>query len=58
MAIAAKTIAEADYERPSPRAIQAFVTALQQQQIAVSVRYSRGLEANAACGQLRTTTQV
>lgn len=51
-------IAEADYERPTPRAIQAFVTALQQQQIAVSVRYSRGLEANAACGQLRTTTQV
>lgn len=51
-------IAEADYERPSPRAIQAFVTTLQQQQIAVSVRYSRGLEANAACGQLRTTTQV
>lgn len=49
---------EADYERPSPRAVQAFVNALQQQQIAVSVRYSRGLEANAACGQLRTTTQV
>ncbi len=51
-------IADADYERPSPRAIQAFVNTLQQQQIAVSVRYSRGLEANAACGQLRTTTQV
>ncbi len=51
-------IADADYERPSPRAIQAFVNALQQQQIAVSVRYSRGLEANAACGQLRATSQV
>ncbi len=49
-------IQEADYERPTPRAVQAFVNALQQQQIAVSVRYSRGLEANAACGQLRTTT--
>lgn len=51
-------IADADYDRPSPRAIQAFVNALQQQQIAVSVRYSRGLEANAACGQLRATSQV
>lgn len=46
-------IREADYERPSPRRIQAFVNVLKQQQIAVSVRYSRGLEADAACGQLR-----
>jgi 23S rRNA (adenine2503-C2)-methyltransferase len=48
-------IREADHERPSPRRIQAFVNVLQQQQIAVSVRYSRGLEADAACGQLRAT---
>ena len=48
-------IREADHERPSPRRIQAFVNVLQQQQIAVSVRYSRGLEGDAACGQLRAT---
>lgn len=48
-------IREADYQRPTPRRIQAFVNILKQQQIAVSVRYSRGLEADAACGQLRAT---
>ncbi len=48
-------VQEADYQRPSSRHIQAFVNVLKQQQIAVSVRYSRGLEADAACGQLRAT---
>ena len=47
-------IQEADYQRPSTRSIQAFVNTLKQQHIATSVRYSRGLEADAACGQLRT----
>ncbi|MBD2493890.1 23S rRNA (adenine(2503)-C(2))-methyltransferase RlmN [Nostoc sp. FACHB-280] len=46
-------IQEVDYQRPSRDRIQAFVNVLQQQKIAVSVRYSRGLEADAACGQLR-----
>lgn len=46
-------INEADYQRPTAKDIQAFVQALEQQHIAVSVRYSRGLEADAACGQLR-----
>ncbi|MEA5564624.1 23S rRNA (adenine(2503)-C(2))-methyltransferase RlmN [Anabaena sp. UHCC 0399] len=46
-------IQEVDYKRPKSDRIQAFVTVLQQQNIAVSVRYSRGLEADAACGQLR-----
>ncbi|MBD2448916.1 23S rRNA (adenine(2503)-C(2))-methyltransferase RlmN [Nostoc sp. FACHB-152] len=46
-------IQEVDYKRPSRDRIQAFVNVLQQQKIAVSVRYSRGLEADAACGQLR-----
>jgi 23S rRNA (adenine2503-C2)-methyltransferase len=48
-------IREADYQRPSRQRIQAFAAALQQHQIAVSIRYSRGLEAEAACGQLRAT---
>lgn len=48
-------IEEVDYKRPKSDRIQAFLTVLQQQKIAVSVRYSRGLEADAACGQLRTS---
>jgi 23S rRNA (adenine2503-C2)-methyltransferase len=46
-------IEEVDYKRPNRDRIQAFVNILQEQNIAVSVRYSRGLEADAACGQLR-----
>ena len=46
-------IQEAEYQRPNHSQIQAFVNVLKQQQIAVSVRYSRGLEAEAACGQLQ-----
>ncbi|GAX39903.1 radical SAM domain-containing protein [Tolypothrix sp. NIES-4075] len=48
-------ISEVDYKRPNSDRIQAFLTILKQQNIAVSVRYSRGLEADAACGQLRTS---
>ncbi|ADI63310.1 23S rRNA (adenine(2503)-C(2))-methyltransferase RlmN [Trichormus azollae] len=48
-------IEEVDYKRPNRDRIQAFVNVLQQQNITVSVRYSRGLEADAACGQLRTS---
>lgn len=46
-------IDEADYQRPSDRRIETFQSLLEEHHIAVSVRYSRGLEANAACGQLR-----
>lgn len=48
-------IAEADYERPSQYRIKVFVEALKARHIAVSVRYSRGLDADAACGQLRAS---
>ncbi|MBD2091450.1 23S rRNA (adenine(2503)-C(2))-methyltransferase RlmN [Microcoleus sp. FACHB-1515] len=48
-------IREVSYKRPDPRSIQAFVQALQDRHIAVSVRRSRGLEADAACGQLRAS---
>ncbi|KZL49021.1 23S rRNA (adenine(2503)-C(2))-methyltransferase RlmN [Nodularia spumigena CENA596] len=48
-------ISEVDYKRPSSDRIQAFVNILKQQNTAVSVRYSRGLEADAACGQLRAS---
>ncbi|MDJ0554313.1 MAG: 23S rRNA (adenine(2503)-C(2))-methyltransferase RlmN [Microcoleaceae cyanobacterium MO_207.B10] len=48
-------ISEVDYQRPTGEQIKAFVNALEQGNIAVSVRYSRGLEADAACGQLRAS---
>ncbi|MEB3312675.1 MAG: 23S rRNA (adenine(2503)-C(2))-methyltransferase RlmN [Cyanobacteriota bacterium] len=48
-------IAEADYQRPTGASIAAFVAALEARHIAVTVRYSRGLEENAACGQLRAS---
>ncbi|MEM8777496.1 MAG: 23S rRNA (adenine(2503)-C(2))-methyltransferase RlmN [Cyanobacteria bacterium P01_G01_bin.49] len=48
-------IEEADYQRPDSNSIKIFTELLQSYKIAVSVRYSRGLEANAACGQLRTS---
>ncbi|WP_107668166.1 23S rRNA (adenine(2503)-C(2))-methyltransferase RlmN [Cyanothece sp. BG0011] len=50
-------IAEADYQRPNSQSIGQFSSILEEQKIAVSVRYSRGLEANAACGQLRAMSQ-
>ncbi len=46
-------ISEVDYQRPNKKRIQAFQSVLEDANIAVSVRYSRGLEADAACGQLR-----
>jgi 23S rRNA (adenine2503-C2)-methyltransferase len=48
-------IKEVDYKRPDSRRIQAFVDALKAHHIAVSVRRSRGLQADAACGQLRAS---
>jgi 23S rRNA (adenine2503-C2)-methyltransferase len=47
------TVSDADYKRPTERAIQAFVQVLEHYKVAVSVRRTRGLEADAACGQLR-----
>jgi 23S rRNA (adenine2503-C2)-methyltransferase len=48
-------IDEADYQRPREASIREFVAQLEARHIAVSVRYSRGLEENAACGQLRAS---
>lgn len=48
-------ISEVDYQRPSETSIREFVAQLEARHIAVSVRYSRGLEENAACGQLRAS---
>ncbi|MEO0406781.1 MAG: 23S rRNA (adenine(2503)-C(2))-methyltransferase RlmN [Cyanobacteria bacterium P01_A01_bin.135] len=48
-------ISEVDYKRPSPAQLQAFEEALRERRIAVSVRRSRGLLEDAACGQLRAS---
>ncbi len=46
-------IVEEDFRRPTPEAVESFRRNLQERRIAVSVRASRGLDADAACGQLR-----
>lgn len=48
-------IMEVDYKRPSQSAVEQFTEMLRREHITVSIRYSRGLEADAACGQLRTS---
>ena len=51
-------IAEEEYQRPTPAAVDGFRRALQARHVAVSVRASRGLDADAACGQLRRRLQA
>ena len=46
-------IAEEEFQRPTPAAVEAFRRSLEARRIAVSMRASRGLDADAACGQLR-----
>jgi 23S rRNA (adenine2503-C2)-methyltransferase len=48
-------IEEEEFERPAPRSVERFRQVLAEQGIAVSVRASRGLDQEAACGQLRRT---
>ena len=42
-----------DFQRPSLKRVQNFMNVLEKRGIAVSLRTSRGLDTNAACGQLR-----
>jgi len=46
-------VASLPYERPTQVATQAFVARLQKRGVNVQLRHSRGLDAGAACGQLR-----
>ncbi|KAH0925057.1 hypothetical protein HID58_017313 [Brassica napus] len=46
-----------EYKRPYKKAVLAFAAALESRKITASVRQTRGLEANAACGQLRNKFQ-
>jgi 23S rRNA (adenine2503-C2)-methyltransferase len=51
--IAYNPIEEEEFQRPSPEQVEAFRATLARRHIAVSVRASRGLDQDAACGQLR-----
>lgn len=46
-----------DYKRPHKKAVMAFAAALESRKITVSTRQTRGLDASAACGQLRNKFQ-
>ncbi|KAM1126066.1 uncharacterized protein LOC126630755 [Malus sylvestris] len=46
-----------EYKRPSKKAVQAFAAALENNKVTVSTRQTRGLDADAACGQLRNKFQ-
>ncbi|KAK4756068.1 hypothetical protein SAY87_009825 [Trapa incisa] len=46
-----------DYRRPYKKAVLAFANALESHKVTVSVRKTRGLDAAAACGQLRNEFQ-
>ncbi|KAL4279266.1 hypothetical protein GQ457_03G027340 [Hibiscus cannabinus] len=46
-----------EYRRPYRKAVSAFAGALESRKITVSIRQTRGLDASAACGQLRNNFQ-
>lgn len=48
-------ISEVDYQRPSAEQLKIFLQILQRHRVAASVRQSRGLDQDAACGQLRAS---
>ncbi|XP_068668813.1 uncharacterized protein [Aristolochia californica] len=50
-------IEESDYRRPYKKQVLQFANALESRKITVSVRQARGLDASAACGQLRNEFQ-
>ena len=47
----------AEFQRPTRRAVQQFASVLESAGVPVSLRHTRGLEAAAACGQLRNQHQ-
>ncbi|GFP81745.1 probable dual-specificity RNA methyltransferase rlmn [Phtheirospermum japonicum] len=46
-----------EYQRPYRKSVLAFSAALESRKVTVSVRQTRGLDASAACGQLRNEFQ-
>jgi len=49
---------ESGFERPTPEAVERFHAALVERGIVATVRWSRGVESDAACGQLRVRRAV
>ena len=56
--IAYNPIEEEEFKRPTSQRIEAFRRVLERRGVAVSLRASRGLDQNAACGQLRRQRQA
>jgi 23S rRNA (adenine2503-C2)-methyltransferase len=50
-------VADSEFRRPRKQAILEFVETLVARRVTASVRQTRGLDANAACGQLRNEFQ-
>ena len=48
---------ESGYKRPDKAHVKAFADVLEKNRVPVSIRISRGMEAAAACGQLRNQHQ-
>jgi 23S rRNA (adenine2503-C2)-methyltransferase len=48
-------ISEVDYQRPQEQDMQTFLQVLESHHITASIRRSRGLDRDAACGQLRAS---
>ena len=55
--IAYNPIEEEEFQRPTRARIETFQRVLERRGVAVSLRASRGLDQNAACGQLRRQRQ-
>ena len=55
--IAYNPIEEEEFQRPTRARIEGFQRVLERRGVAVSLRASRGLDQNAACGQLRRQRQ-
>ena len=51
--IAYNPIEEEEFQRPTAQRIESFRRVLERRGVAVSLRASRGLDQDAACGQLR-----
>ncbi len=55
--IAWNPVDESEFQRPSGNRVMAFKRVLEAAGLPTSVRMTRGLEAGAACGQLRNRNQ-
>ena len=50
-------VQESPYQRPTSERVEAFKELLERSGVTATVRWSRGLESDAACGQLRVRHQ-